>query len=209
MFTRLGHLTVRRRRIVLALTALFLVVAAGLGSGVFDALKGGGFDDPNSESTKAKRFLDERFSQGNPNVVLLFAPADGDVDSPAAEAAGVALTRRLASTDGVAEAESYWTLGKVAPLRSSQGDKALVFGFIRGDEDRVKDVAHELRGELDYTDETGTVQIGGMGPVYDQMSRTIQEDLAKAETIAFPVILVLLVFIFGGVIAASLPRRVG
>ena len=38
MFTRLGHLTVRRRRIVLALTALFLVVAAGLGSGVFDAL---------------------------------------------------------------------------------------------------------------------------------------------------------------------------
>ena len=209
MFTRLGHLTVRRRSLVLALTALFLVVAAGLGSGVFDALKGGGFDDPNAESTKAKHLLDERFSQGNPNVVLLFTPADGDVDSPAAEAAGVALTRRLASTEGVADAESYWTLGKVAPLRSTKGDKALVFGFIRGDEDHVKDVAHELRGELDYTDGTGTVQVGGMGPVYDQMSRTIQEDLGKAESVAVPITLVLLVFIFGGVIAASLPLLVG
>ena len=209
MFTRLGHFTVGRRRLILVLTALFLVVAAGLGSGVFDALKGGGFDDPNSESTKAKDLLDERFSQGNPNVVLLFSPADGDVDSSAAEVAGVALTERLASTEGVAEAESYWTLGKVAPLRSTDGDKALVFGFIRGDEDRVKDVAHELRGELAYKDDTGTVEVGGMGPVYDQMSRTIQEDLAKAETIAFPVILVLLVFIFGGVVAASLPLLVG
>src|SRR3954447_10445085 len=175
MFTRLGQFTVHRRRVVLTLTALFLVVAGLLGSGVFDALKGGGFDDPHAESTKAKHLLESRFHQGNPNVVLLFTPAGGTVDSPQPEAAGLALTKKLASANGIAEAESYWTLGKVAPLKSTRGDKGLVFAFISGDEDHVKDVAHQLRATFDYTDANGTVQIGGFGPVYDQMSRTIQE----------------------------------
>src|SRR4051812_31622550 len=134
MFTRLGRFTVRRRRVVLTLTALFLVVAGVLGSGVFDALKGGGFDDPHAQSTKAKQLLESRFHQGNPNVVLLFTPAGGNVDSPQAEAAGLALTKTLASTDGIAQAASYWTLGNVAPLESAKGDKALVFAFISGDE---------------------------------------------------------------------------
>src|SRR5216110_1263086 len=111
MFTRLGQFTVRRRRGVLSLTALFLVVAGVLGSGVFGALKGGGFDDPNAESTKAKHLLESRFHQGNPNVVLLFTPSGGTVDSPQAAAAGRALTRKLASTSGIDQAASYWTLG--------------------------------------------------------------------------------------------------
>jgi RND superfamily putative drug exporter len=209
MFTRVGHFTVRRRRLVLTVTGLFVLVAAVLGTGVFDVLKGGGFSDPGAESTRAKDILEDRFHQGDPNVVLLFAPAGGSVDSPEAEAAGLAITRKLAATDGVEQAESYWSLGKVAPLKSTKGDKAMVFGFIGGDEDHVKDVSHELRDAFDYTDASGTVQIGGMGPVYDQMSRTIEEDLAKAESVAIPVTLVLLVFIFGGVVAASLPLFVG
>ena len=48
MFTRLGHLVVRRRRTVLVTTLLGLVVAIVLGSGVFARLTNGGFDDPNS-----------------------------------------------------------------------------------------------------------------------------------------------------------------
>ena len=46
MFTRLGHLVVRRRRTVLVTTLLGLVVAIVLGSGVFAELTNGGFDDP-------------------------------------------------------------------------------------------------------------------------------------------------------------------
>src|SRR5438270_2481996 len=100
MFTRLGRFTVRRRRLVLATTALFVVAAAVLGTGVFSALKGGGFDDPRAQSTKAKAVLEHRFHQGSPNVVLLVTPSGGSVDSPAAQAAGRALTDKLARAEG-------------------------------------------------------------------------------------------------------------
>jgi RND superfamily putative drug exporter len=205
MFARLGRLTVHRRRLVLALTALFLVVSALAGGGVFDALKGGGFQDPHAESTQARDLLQERFGQGDPNVVLLYTAPDGDVDSPASVAAGEALTERLAAEPGVTQAASYWSLGKVAPLRSKGSDKALAIAFVQGDEDQVKEVAARIVDEYS----SDRVQVGGYGPVYDEMSTTIEKDLAKAEAVAVPITLILLVFIFGGLVAASLPLAVG
>lgn len=205
MFSRLGLLAVRRRRLVLALTALFLVASAAAGSGVFAALKGGGFDDPKAESTQARHLLGERFGQGDPNVVILYTPASGDVDSPGAQAFGRELTHRLAAEPGVTTAASYWSLGSVAPLRSKAGDKALAFAYVRGDEDHVKEVSARIVDE--YT--VPGVQVGGFGPVYDEMSTTIEKDLATAESVAVPITLLLLVFIFGGLVAASLPLVVG
>ncbi|MCU1483769.1 MAG: putative rane protein [Actinomycetia bacterium] len=205
MFSRLGRFAVRRRRLVLALTGLFVVVSAMAGGGVFDALKGGGFADPKAESTQAEDLLEARFGQGNPNVVLLYTPPDGSVDSPAARAFGKRLTERLAAEPGVASAASYWTLGNVAPLRSKDGDKALAFAFVKGDEDQVKDVSARIVDEY----ASDTVQVGGFGPVYNEMSKTIEKDLARAEAVAVPITLILLVLIFGGLIAASLPLVVG
>ena len=57
MFSRLGALAVRRRRAVLVLTAVFFVLAAVFGSGVFDKLSTGGFQDPAAESTRAADLL--------------------------------------------------------------------------------------------------------------------------------------------------------
>src|SRR5262245_6462759 len=97
MFTRLGHLTVRRRRLILALTGLFVVLAGFLGAGVFDRLKNGGFDDPHSESSRAEDVLADEFGRGDPNVVLLATAVDGNVDSAVSAAAGRALAARLAT----------------------------------------------------------------------------------------------------------------
>ena len=126
MFTRLGRLTVRRRKAILVLTVLFVVLAGGLGSGVFDKLQGGGFDDPNSESSRAEDVLEESFGQGDPNLVLLVTARDGDVDSAASAAAGEEIATQLATIEGVGSVGSYWGLGSPPPLRSVDGDRALV-----------------------------------------------------------------------------------
>ena len=209
MFRRLGHVVFHRRRLVLALTGLFVVLAAIVGAGVFDALKGGGFEDPHAESTHARELLENRFHQGDPNIVLLFTPKAGSVDDGAAIAAGTALTDRLAGEPGVTRAASYWSLGRVAPLRSTSGDKALVVAFVEGDIDHVKKVAHRVVEDLRGTTADGKVEVGGRGAVFDEMSRRIEKDLSKAEAIAIPITLVLLVFIFGGLVAAALPLVVG
>ena len=55
MLTRLGHVTVRRRRLVLSFTALFMVVAAVLGTRAFGVLTDGGFQDPGAQSAACRR----------------------------------------------------------------------------------------------------------------------------------------------------------
>src|SRR5215213_2786085 len=209
MFTRLGSLAVRRRRAVLVGTGLFFVLAAVFGSGVFEKLSTGGFQDPNAESTQAAELLDDRFGQGDPNLVLLVTPDGDGVDDPDAVAAGTALTERLADEDGVAEAVSYWTLGSPPPLRSDTADEALVLAFVDGNEDEVEeavaDISERYEGEADGL----RVAVGGRDAVFHEVGTTIESDLARAESIAVPLTMVCLVLVFGGLVAASLPLFIG
>ena len=54
MLTRLGRFTVRRHRLVLSMTVLFMVAAAVLGTRAFGVLQDDGFADPGSESSRAE-----------------------------------------------------------------------------------------------------------------------------------------------------------
>jgi RND superfamily putative drug exporter len=224
MFTALGHLTVRRRRLVLGLTGVFLVLAAVLGSGVFSRLSGGGFDDPSSESSRVERILEDRFGTGSANLVLLVrvddagaaaaAPATPAVDAPDVQAAAARLQERLTADHDVAEWASYWSLGRVAPLRSRDGDEAMVVVRLAGDPDRVQDAAERIGDELAAhrlvgADEPITVSAAGRGPVFAAVSSTIEGDLSRAESVAVPITLLLLVIVFGGLVAAGLPLIVG
>ena len=223
MFTALGHLTVRRRRLVLGLTGLLLVLATALGSGVLDRLSGGGFADPSSESSRVERILEDRFGTGSANLVLVVdavgprgdraaAPPAGAapaVDAPAVQAAATGLEDRLAADRDVAEVASYWSLGRVAPLRSRDGGAALVVVRLAGDEDRVQAASERLTGELGGREGPIRVSAGARGPVFAAVSSTIEGDLSRAESVAVPITLVLLVVVFGGLVAAGLPLLVG
>ncbi|UDY35423.1 MMPL family transporter [Dermatobacter hominis] len=214
MFRSLGHLSVRRPRAVLAATGVFLVLAAVLGVGVFDRLSGGGFEDPSAESTRAEALLEERFDSGTPNFVILATASGGDgtapaVDAPGAAAAGEQLTQRLADDPDVAEVVSYWSLGRVAPLRSTDGGSAIVVARLAGDEDDVMAASERLEEELGT--QAGPLELGysGRGPVFSAVSSNIEGDLSRAESIAVPITLLLLVIVFGGLVAAGLPLLVG
>src|SRR6056297_2048314 len=107
MFTRLGHLVVRRRHSVLVLTLIGLVVAIVVGSGVFARLTDGGFDDPASESTRSIAVLEDEFDTGAADLVAIVTADDGTVDDPAVAAVGRELTDELAALDGTDDVASY------------------------------------------------------------------------------------------------------
>ena len=211
MFRRLGEFTVRRRRAVLICTFVFVIAAAVIGGGgVFGKLKGGGFADPGAESSRARNFLDERLGVGDPNVILVATTDSGRVDSPAAAADGIALTNRLAALDGVGNVVSYWSLGGPESLRNETANRALVLGRIEGrDDDAIEKRFEEVRAEFGTREGSLQLAFGGDLEVFDQVGTTVEHDLAKAEAIAVPVTLILLLFVFGSVVAASLPLFVG
>jgi putative drug exporter of the RND superfamily len=209
MLSRLARFTVRRRRPVLALSGLFVLAAAVIGSGAFGVLEAGGFEDPDAESTRATDALDEVFDTGDPNVALLVRSPGGSVDDAAAANAGADLTERLARVPDVADVASYWSLGSPTELRNETGDEALVLGRITTENDAANetlaDIRDELGGELNGVD----VAVGGPAAVNEELNRSAESSLARGEMIAIPLTLLLLVLVFRSVVGATLPLIVG
>ncbi len=211
MFTTLGTFIVRRHRRVLIFSVVGLIIAGVLGGSVFSRLSTGGFEDPSAESVAARNLLEDEFQTGAPNVVFLLT-AETSVDSPEFAEAGQTFTAELAARSDLANVASYWSLGEAPPLRSIDGDKALVLARIPGDPDTnpdwdetVQALSTEYVGEWDGVD----VELGGVAEIFERVGTTIEGDLARAEAIAVPITLVLLIGVFGGIVAALLPVAVG
>jgi putative drug exporter of the RND superfamily len=209
MLTRLGLFIVRRRRAILAGAVLFVVASFAVAGGVASRLTSGGFADPSSESERAAAQLQRQFGAKEPNVVLLVSAKHGSVDDAAVRAAGLRVTRELARQPSVGQVASYWSLDNAAPLESKDGRQALVLGVIAGSDDHVNDVAKVLSPKFTRDDAVVRVAVGGRAEVFRQVGDTIKKDLSRAESIAFPITLILLVLVFGSVVAAGLPLLVG
>jgi putative drug exporter of the RND superfamily len=209
VLTRLARFLIRHRRLVLAGTVAFLVASAAFGGNVASKLSTGGFEDPGLESSKAQDLLQDNFGGALPNMVLLVTAKDGKIDDPAIAQAGAALTQQLAAEDTIVQAVSYWTLGNAPPLSSNDGQQALVLAYIGGTQNEVDDYIADLSPRYTRTTDEFTVQVGGFAEVFRQAGDQIEKDLQTAEMIAFPIILILLVLVFGSVVAASLPLGIG
>ena len=211
MLERLGGVVFRRRWVVLGITGVLLVAAGLFGGGVFGAVKSGGFTDPAAQSSKADRLLAERFGAGDANLVLIVTAGGGKVDDPAVAAAGQSLTARLAADPQIAFAASYWTLGGAAPLRSTNGNRALVLARIDGDDTDAIDWLHDHRSAYEFTAADGTISVAvsGITAAYEEVGRTVESDLVRAERIAFPITALGLLLVFGSLVAAALPLLVG
>ncbi len=207
MLTSLGWFLVRRRVVVCAAAVVALVVCGALGSGVAQKLTSGGLLDPGAESSRAAEALGRDFGQEERNLLLLVTAQEG-VDDPAVARAGRALTRELAAEAGVVDVESYWTL-RAPTLASTDGTQALVVGRILGDEDEVGRRVERLAAAYTRSDDLLRVAVGGPAEVFRQVLETSESDLVRAEAIAFPITLALLLLVFGSVVAALLPLAVG
>src|SRR4051812_17342613 len=210
MLRRLGEFSVRRRRWVLVSALIFFLAAGAFGGRVAKSLSTGGFDDPNSESSRASALLQSEFRGGNPNVVLLLRAKRGaTVSDPAIQAAGTRLTNRLGAEPGVRTVISYWSLGGAPPLASTDATEALVLARILGDDDTVRERVEDISPKFTTDNPAYSVGVGGRAEVFRQVGTTVESDLRKAEGISVPVTFLLLILVFGGVVASGLPLSIG
>ncbi|SED67163.1 MMPL family transporter [Jiangella alba] len=180
------------RRALVALF-LFVVVAGAVGGPVAGALRSdGGFAPGDADSVRAVERIEAATGlQPSPGVVLLVETPPGSGDDPVEAAADT-----LAGIDGVARTD----VAGAAP----DGTSALVVGTLAADADEEA----TARAALDaFADDDG-VTVGGGAVVGVQLGEQIGQDLARAETFAFPVLILLSLLVFGGR-AAVLPLAVG
>ncbi|MFC3964941.1 MMPL family transporter [Nocardia jiangsuensis] len=198
------ELTRARSRVILIVFAALALGLGAFGSGLFDKVQGGGYSDPGSESARAATVLRDTFGEAAPNLVLL-VETGSTVDDAAASTAATTLARDLAAEPGIAGVSSYWTDGKPAALRSADGSKGLIVASVLGTESevdaRIGDLAERFGGAQGPLE----VRVGGYAMLLRETVQQTEKDVVLGESIAFPITLIALLFVFGGLVAAALP----
>ena len=205
MFTAIGRFAATRARGILIVGLLALIAAAAVGFTAFGKLKPDGFTDPNAESSKVQAVIDDRFG-GDVDVVAMVSANAGTVDDAPVSAPAATLASQIADDPAVSEAISYW--GTRAPsLRSDDGKQALIAIKLAdrsaaATEAFTKKYADRAPAAFDLT-------FGGPAMMAVDSGTQVGKDLALAEGIAVPIILILLVLAFGSLVAAILPLLIG
>ena len=208
----LARNVVAHARPIVVVTVIAIAAAAAWGAGVSERLSTGGNEVPGSDSVRAAQLLAAADVPGSPNLVVLARERAGL--GPAAERAAADVVAELADVDGVVVAGSAWTddtgsveSSRTAGLRSEAGDAGLVVAHIEGGDPLVqatsKEVLERLRGASWPGDVT--VEIGGVGPTRLDLIETTDDDLVRAELLAIPFSVALLLLFFRTPVAAALP----
>jgi putative drug exporter of the RND superfamily len=195
---------------ILAVAVLVMAIAGVLGAPVSTMLSAGGFTDPDAESNRANRVLVDEFDRGFMNLNLL-VEAPGPVTAPEPRALIDEIVAGLRSSERVARVISPTEMPDpvAAGLVGEDGRSALVITYLRGDESAG--ISHSAELIERYTgDRSGiTVSAGGPGAIYGQISEQTRRDLSLTEAIVLPITFLVLVWVFGGVLAALIPLAVG
>ncbi|MEU6376342.1 MMPL family transporter [Streptomyces sp. NPDC046909] len=203
-----GRAVTARPRLLLLLVLALTAAAAVLGGGAADRMSSGGSQIPGAESTYATRVLEEQRPASQPNLLLMVSAREGDVDGPQVTADAKELSARLGAEKSVGGVVSYWD-DRERGLRAKDGGEALITARIAGDEDAVDAVLEHILPSYEGRHGAVEARVGGPAAVRHASQEVIEEDLIRAEMIALPVTLVLLVLVFGSVVAALLPLLVG
>jgi trehalose monomycolate/heme transporter len=209
MLASLGRALQRARWFVL-LAGLGLVVAAALfGSGLFPLLKSGGFEDPNSQSAQAEQLLDRQLGGSSPDIIILLRSADVSATDPAFASLAAQVLGPLQSRPEVASATSYYSTHSPRFL-SRDGHETFAFVQLATTDLTLKARQFKtLRPLITAPSPLLQVSVGGTLAVNDAVNTQVGADLEHAEIISFPLVFVLLVVVFAGLVAASLPLLIG
>ena len=189
---------------------LLTIVLGVFGIPVAKSLSASGFQDPTSESAAAAQVLTDKFRQGAVQLLVVVSTPDG-VDSDPARAAGNDIVDQLRSSPHVAEVTSPWTTPPpaAADLVSRDRTSGLIVAGINGDESQQQKLANELSDQVAGDHDGVTVRSGGAAMVNVQLTKQSQRDLVVMESLAIPLSFLVLVWAFGGLVAAALPIAVG
>jgi RND superfamily putative drug exporter len=209
MFNKLGSVIVAKSKLIFAIYLIAVILAGGIGSAVFGKLDSGGYSDPKSDSAKAFTYLTDVFKVKDPAVVLVVETKDG-ITNPSAIAAATKLENQIKTELGVDSTLSYWSAGGAPSLKSTDGKSA--FLFIYSDDvvwDNVQSLGKEIQAKYDGKFEDLTVYASGTGVFAHAINTKISEDLKLSESISIPLTFILLIFVFGGLVASAMPLLVG
>jgi putative drug exporter of the RND superfamily len=143
--------------------------------------------------------------------MLITVSAPGGADSAEARMVAIDIVDRLRRSPNVLSVASAWTTTPwaSAQLLTKDGKAGLIVADIKGGEDNAPTFAEQLADEVVHDRDGVTVRAGGVAIAYGQIIDQVQRDLLVMEGVAIPLSFIVLVWVFGGLLAAAVPLTVG
>ncbi|CAB5028319.1 unannotated protein [freshwater metagenome] len=209
MFERLGAGVYRWRLLVVISSLIGVVLCAIVGFGVIPKLDSGGFNDPGSDSAAVEKILQEDFDSPGADLIVALK-GTVSADDLAFAALGKLIADEISALAGVKRVTSYW-LTMSPTLKSTDGNGGVL--LVTYDPASVvagSVITDEIRGIIGTVDLGSTaVYLGGSAAVSQAITGQISSDLARSESIAIPLTIILLLIVFGSMVAAGMPLLVG
>jgi RND superfamily putative drug exporter len=204
VFAALGRFVYRRRRIIVLIWTVAFVAGIVATARLPGELKGGGFTNPRTASQRAQQAMQERLGFGPARLTIVFTSPSLDARSPAfqaqVKAALAGLDRRaFPKLLGVQTAASTGEAGFI----SRDGHATFAVLSFDASTEQVQRMIPAVRDRLSPTDLT--TYLTGDPPVYADIEQISAEDLRTAEMYTVPIAIIVLVLIFGTLVAAALP----
>ena len=209
---RLDALIRRRRRLFLIAWAVVLLAALPFAARQSEHLSGGGFDVPGSQSVAVQHAVERDFDAAQGSTLAAVLVPHGDATSAQLQTA----LRRVGTAAGDVSDVSLAPAARAQALAQlrADGPRTLVVPLATqvGDSDAI-DVAVDLRKQLGIADQDANAPVAfhlvGQGALWAGMQDLSKEDLRSAESIGFPIVLLILLAVFGSLVAALLPVALG
>jgi trehalose monomycolate/heme transporter len=212
MFEAWGRVLSRRRRLTLVITLLFVAFAGAWGTGVFGKLSSGdNFTPPSSQSQREANVADQVFGRNDADVVVLYRSATMTVTDPAYQQAVTTALNSLPRAD-VAKVATYWSTGSPSLVSTDRHSTYAVLQLTGTDDAARHQTYDAIKNDLtpaSLAADGVTARVGGNVAMEVAINNEVTADIAKAEGFSMPVLLILLLVIFGSLAAASLPVAIG
>lgn len=205
MFYKFGKFIYRRRWWVIAIWALLVIVALPFVPHVTEPLKVGGFANGNLEAEKAGNLLAAKLGYSASNLVIFYQSNTLTADNPKFQQEVQDSVAGLKNNKYVSQIVDY----TINP-RQVSANKHVVYEVVTlnvDPETATKSLAQDEQGLKAPPDLKMTV--GGGLAFFADVENVTQNDLERAEVIAFPVAIIALLLVFGSVVAAALPIMIG
>ncbi len=205
MFYRLGKLATRYRWLIVGLWMVAALIALPFAPQASQVLRSGGFTSPDAESQRAIDLLVQKLHFKTTIVQIIFTSQRYSADDPRFYAQTQQALANLRTWPEVAQIVSYTD----NPRQVSIDRHAVYINvLLTADADNAPKSLPELEHRLQKVPDL-QASVGG-GPVFYEDIQTVSEnDLRRAEILAFPFAIIALLLVFRSVIAAMLPALVG
>jgi uncharacterized membrane protein YdfJ with MMPL/SSD domain len=203
---RLERFVARRRRLVLIVWLAIVVVSVPFAGRQTENLTGGGFETEGSGSQLVADALGSEFEGAQAESLSVV------LDNRAGDPAKLRAAVDRVQNEGFEDVEAVRLDPAAADAARASTDPVVIMPLVvEGDRDEAVDAASVMRENL-HAGEAGddlAVHLLGQSALWAGIQELSKEDLEQAELVGLPIVLLILLFVFGSLAAAALPLALG